>query len=48
MRSGGARTRAVAGRRRAVLGTSFYARPVLEVARNLIGCVVSHGEPRRA
>ncbi|MGH2888076.1 MAG: DNA-3-methyladenine glycosylase [Solirubrobacteraceae bacterium] len=26
------------------LGTAFYARPVLDVARDLIGCVVTHGE----
>jgi DNA-3-methyladenine glycosylase len=27
-----------------VLGEDFYARPVLEVARELIGCTVTHGE----
>jgi DNA-3-methyladenine glycosylase len=26
------------------LGQSFYARPVVEVARDLVGCVVTHGE----
>jgi DNA-3-methyladenine glycosylase len=44
MTSGGTTSRAAPRRRRAVLGTSFYARPVLQVARDLIGCVVSHGE----
>jgi DNA-3-methyladenine glycosylase len=28
----------------AVLSTDFYARPVLEVAPDLVGCVVSHGD----
>jgi DNA-3-methyladenine glycosylase len=27
-----------------VLGREFYERPVVEVARDLVGCVVSHGE----
>ncbi len=44
MTSGGTTSHAAARRRRGVLSTSFYARPVLEVARDLIGCVVSHGE----
>jgi DNA-3-methyladenine glycosylase len=26
------------------LSAAFYARPVLEVAKDLVGCVVSHGE----
>ena len=29
--------------KRGVLGRDFYARPVLDVARDLIGCVVEHG-----
>ena len=38
-----ARARAArAGARRAAMKRSFYERPVLEVARDLIGCVVSH------
>ncbi|MGH2913867.1 MAG: DNA-3-methyladenine glycosylase [Solirubrobacteraceae bacterium] len=30
--------------RRQTLGPGFYARPVLEVARDLVGCVVTHGD----
>lgn len=29
---------------RAALGAAFYDRPVVEVARDLIGCVVEHGD----
>jgi DNA-3-methyladenine glycosylase len=36
--------RRAAAREGAVLGHEFYARPVLEVAPDLVGCVVSHGE----
>jgi DNA-3-methyladenine glycosylase len=34
----------MANRPSAPLGASFFARPVLEVARDMLGCVVRHGE----
>lgn len=37
-----ATSRRAHARRRGVLSAEFYARPVLEVARDLIGCVVEH------
>src|SRR5213076_262029 len=42
----GPRSRACASssRRRAMLSADFYDRPVLEVAPDLLGCVVRHGE----